>query len=120
MKVYTDRDYSGFWINCRMVSCEENWRNIQNLIVSYTGICVKNCKATGYQYLFKGKCYSNCPVNTTNNNFICYSNSLLEKCENYSIESDFENLCIKCKNNYYPILNDKNIVINMVSLIAIK
>ena len=94
--------------NCRMVSCEENWRNIQNLIVSYTGICVKNCKATGYQYLFKGKCYSNCPVNTTNNNFICYSNSLLEKCENYSIESDFENLCIKCKNNYYPILNDKN------------
>ena len=94
--------------NCRMISCEENWRNIQNLIVSYTGICVKNCKATSYKYLFKGKCYDNCPENTTNSNFICYSNSLLEKCENYSIESDFENLCIKCKDNYYPILNDKN------------
>ena len=95
--------------NCRMISCDNNWRNIQNLIVEDTRECVKNCgDVTNNEYKYRGKCYNSCPENTMNINFECYSNNVLEKCEEYSIESEYENLCIKCKDNYYPKLNDKN------------
>ena len=93
--------------NCFKISCDNNWRNIQNLIVSDTGECVNDCLSTRYMYQYRGKCYINCPEGTSNNNYRCYSNSVLEKCEEYSIESEYENLCIKCNNNYYPMFNDQ-------------
>ena len=93
--------------NCYMISCGNNWRNIQKKIVSDTGECVKECSSTRNEYEYRGKCYNVCPDNTINNNNICYSNTIIEKCEEYSIESEYNNLCIKCKNNYYPKLNDK-------------
>ena len=94
--------------NCRMISCDNDYRSKQNIIDSYTGKCKKNCISTEYKYQYRGICYFNCPSNTKDINFICYSNSVIEKCEEYSIESDNLNLCIKCKENYYPKLNDNN------------
>ena len=94
--------------NCRMISCDNDYRSKQNIIDSYTGKCKKNCISTDYKYQYRGICYINCPSNTKNIDFICYSNSVIEKCEEYSIESDNLNLCIKCKENYYPKLNDNN------------
>ena len=41
-------------------------------------------------------------------NITCYSESTSEKCKEYSIYSDYEDLCIKCKDNYYPMLDDKS------------
>jgi hypothetical protein len=93
--------------NCFKISCDNNWRNIQNLIVSDTGECVNDCLSTRYMYQYRGKCYIYCPEGTSYNNYRCYSNSVLEKCEEYSIESEYENLCIKCNNNYYPMFNDQ-------------
>ena len=94
--------------NYTKISCDSNWRSIQNLILSDSGICIRNCSLTNNTYQYRGKCYINCPDDTTDINQICYSNSIIEKCEEYSMESDDDNLCIKCKNNYFPILNDKN------------
>ena len=94
--------------SCNMLSCVDDWRNIQNKIYTDTGSCVKNCQLTNNKYEYRGKCYNTCPGDTNIVNFMCYSKSVLEKCEQYSIESDYENLCIKCKNNYYPMLNDKS------------
>jgi hypothetical protein len=75
---------------CQKISCDNDWKNIQ------------------LKYQYRGNCYSICPNSTSDVNFTCYYNSVLEKCEQYSIESDYKNLCIKCKNNYYPMLNDKS------------
>ena len=72
--------------NCQMISCDKNWKNKQNLIDSDTKICVKNCNIIDNKYQYRGKCYNNCPINTINDNFnsfMCYSNSVIEKCENY-------------------------------------
>ena len=96
--------------NCQIISCDKNWKKKQNLIDSDTEICVKNCNITDNKYQYRGKCYNNCPINTINdnfNNFMCYSNSVIEKCENYSIESEYDDLCVKCNEDYYPKLNDK-------------
>ena len=92
--------------NCRLISCKDDWKNLKNIILSHSGLCVKNCNSTSTKYHYKGNCYTECPENTTNFNYICYSNSIIEKCEIYSLESNHENLCIKCQNNYYPKLND--------------
>ncbi|MBO6244135.1 MAG: BspA family leucine-rich repeat surface protein, partial [Clostridia bacterium] len=75
---------------CQTISCDNDWKNIQ------------------LKYQYRGNCYSICPNGTSNVNFTCYYNSVLEKCEQYSIESGYKNLCIKCKNNYYPMFNDKS------------
>ena len=94
--------------DCRKISCDNNWRNVQNKIVQDTGECVTDCKTTSNKFEYRGKCYNICPENTSNINYICYSNSTLEKCQIYSNESEYEDLCIKCNNNYYPMLNDKS------------
>ena len=75
---------------------------------SIYGLIESNKYQMNLKYQYRGKWYSICPNCTSDVNFTCYSNSVLEKCEEYSIESDNENLCIKCKNNYYPMLNDTN------------
>ena len=93
---------------CRLISCDNDWRSIQNKIVQDTGECVTDCNKTSFKYQYRGKCYNTCPDNTTDINYICYSNNVIEKCEKYSIYSDYEDLCIKCKDNYYPMLNDKS------------
>ena len=85
-----------------------NWRNIQKLIVPNSEECINNCQLTSYKYQYRGKCYNNCPLDTIDMNFKCYSKNVIEKCEEYSMESESDNLCIKCKTNYYPMLNDKN------------
>ena len=83
--------------NCRMISCDSDYKSQRNILDSNTGECIKNCKSTNKKYLYRGKCYNICPENTINDNFICYSNSIIEKCKEYSIESENLNLCIKCK-----------------------
>ena len=93
--------------NCQIISCDNDWKIIQNKMILNTDECVEDCELTDTKYQYRGKCYSTCPNNTGNINYTCYSNSVLEKCETYSIYSDYENLCITCKNNYYPMLNDK-------------
>ena len=93
--------------NCFKISCNTDWLNIQNFVDLDTGICMNDCFLESNKYQYRGKCYNNCPDNTSNNNYKCYSNSILEKCGEYSLESEYENLCIKCKNNYYPMLSDK-------------
>ena len=64
-----------------MISCDKDWRNIQNKINTDTETCVKNCQLTINKYEYRGKCYNSCPVDTNNVNFMCYSKSVLEKCE---------------------------------------
>ena len=93
--------------NCRKCSCDNNWRNFQNKIIPENENCVNTCSSTDNKLEYRGKCYNECPVNTTSYNSICYSNEVLEKCKLFSIESDYENLCIQCNDNYYPKLNDK-------------
>ena len=94
---------------CRTILCDNDWRNKKNIILPKSGLCVKNCNSTNQKYHYKGKCYDNCPINSINRDFICYSKIILGKCEEYSLESDyFENLFIKCKEDYYPKLNDIN------------
>ena len=99
---------------CRRLSCDNDYKNIQNIILSNSGLCLKNCNSTNLKYHYRGNCYNSCPDNSTNQNFICYSNNILEKCGEYSLESDYENLCIKCNNDYYPILNDANNKYNFI------
>ena len=94
--------------NCYKISCDGEWKKIQNLVESDTGKCVNNCFSSKNRYLYRGKCYPICPNGTSNVNYTCYSNEILEKCEEYSNESDYENLCIKCKKNFYQIFNGKN------------
>ena len=94
--------------NCQIISCDNDWRNVQNKIISNSANCVEDCKTTSKKYQYQGKCYNVCPGDTTSVNYICYSNSVLEKCQLYSIYSDYEGLCIKCKNGYYPMLNDQS------------
>ena len=89
---------------CQKISCDINWKNIQNVSVS----CVKNCRLTSNKYQYRGKCYSNCPEGTTNIKNFCYLNNLLESCEKYTIESELENACTKCKNNYYTIFGENS------------
>ena len=93
--------------NCRLVYCDSDYRRIQNIILPKSKICVKNCNSTNQKYHYKGQCYDDCPENTTNINFFCYSNITLEKCDNFSLESDyFGNICIKCKEYTYPKYSD--------------
>ena len=93
--------------SCRMVYCNSDYRRIQNIILPKSKICVKNCNSTNQKYHYKGQCYDDCPENTTNINFFCYSNITLEKCDNFSLESDyFGNICIKCKEYTYPKYSD--------------
>ena len=94
--------------NCQTISCDNDWRNVQNKMISGTATCIEDCKTTNTKYQYQGKCYNTCPFNTTSINYICYSNSVLEKCQLYSNYSNYENLCIKCKNGYYPMLNDQS------------
>ena len=94
--------------NCRSILCEDNWKNLKKIILQNTGLCLKNCNSTSTKYHYKGNCYNNCPENTTNINFICYSNSIIKKCGNFSFESNHVNLWLKCQKDYYPIFNDKN------------
>ena len=93
---------------CMLISCKDDWKNSQKILLSNSGICLTNCTSTSTKYSYKGNCYNNCPENAINDNFICYSNSTIEKCGEYSFESDYEDLCITCQNGYYPILNDKS------------
>ena len=83
--------------NCSMISCDSDYKNIKNIILPNSGLCLKNCNSTNQKFHYKGKCYNNCPSNSINNNFMCYSKSIIDKCELYSIESNYEDLCIKCK-----------------------
>ena len=98
---------SGFYL---FVACACNSISIYGLIKRNKNQTIsfdKNWKIIEIKYQYRGNyCYI-CPYGTSNINFTCYSNNVLEKCEQYSIESEYENLCIKCKNNYYPMLNDK-------------
>ena len=91
---------------CFSISCDNNWKNIQKIIDQNT---------TNNQYLYRRKCLNACPDNTTNIDFTCYSNSVLEKCQEYSIESESEDLCIKCNDNYYPTLDNKNNANNFIN-----
>jgi len=99
---------------CRSVLCNDDWRNMKNIILPNSGLCIKNCNSTSAKYYYQGQCYNNCPENTINHNNICYSNSINEKCGIYSFESNYFNLCIKCKNGYYPKYNDINNIYNYI------
>ena len=94
--------------NCSMISCDSDYKNIKNIILPKSGLCLKNCNSTNQKFHYKGKYYNNCQSNSINNNFMCYSKNIIDKCELYSMESNYEDLCIKCKDNYYPKLNDNS------------
>ena len=89
--------------SCYKISCDKNWKNIQ----SFSASCVKNCRLTSKKYYYRGNCVDNCPINTTNINFFCYSKYVIESCAKYTNESEYENSCTKCKSNYYSIYNDQ-------------
>ena len=87
--------------DCILISCNNDWNNSKNIILPNSGLCIKNCGLTSTKYQYKGNCYNDCQKNTKKINYECYSNSIIEKCATYSIESDYENLCITCQNDYY-------------------
>ena len=87
---------------CQKISCVEYWKSIQNISVS----CVKNCNLISNKYQYRGTCYQQCPEGTTNVDYFCYIDYIIESCEKYTIESEYENACTKCKKNYYTILGD--------------
>ena len=89
---------------CYKISCDKNWKNIQNISVS----CVSDCKLTSNKYQYRGKCYNSCPEGTVNKDYFCYLKSVNESCEIYTKESELENSCLKCRKDYYTIFNDKN------------
>lgn len=103
--------------NCLKYSCDNNWRNVQNKIIPENGNCLNTCSSTNNKLEYRGKCYNECPVNTTSYNSICYSNEVLEKCKLFSIESDYEILCIQCNDNYYPKINDKTNIKILLTII---
>ena len=96
--------------SCVTISCKENWRKVQKKINFDTNtkanICVNDCNITDNKYEYKGKCYLNCPENTSDYNYECYSKE--EKCEhncksclinsNYNSNSDFiiSSICTTC------------------------
>ena len=92
--------------SCYKISCDSNWKNIQDVSVS----CIRNCKLTRTKYQYRGKCYNSCPEGTVdiNSNKLCFLKNVQESCELYSIASELENACLKCKSDYYTIFNDKN------------
>ena len=67
-------------------------------------ICVNDCNITDNKYEYKGKCYLNCPENTSDYYYECYSKE--EKCEhncktcliNSNSNSDFiiSSICTSC------------------------
>ena len=91
---------------CFKISCDDNWKNIQIVSVS----CIQNCQLTSTKYQYRGICYNRCPEGTVDirNNYFCYLENVAESCESYSLASELENACLKCKNGYYTIFNDIN------------
>ena len=97
---------------CIVVSCEEDWRSVQKKIIIGSYYCYDDCQQTSdHKFEFKGKCYHECPENTTGYDNICYSFNEIcpPNCQNCTIiDSDLNTRCTSCneENNYYPKLND--------------
>ena len=65
--------------------------------------CVINCSLTNYQYEYNFKCYSECPNQTYNDNFIC--KDCHPNCETCQIgHNEKYHNCNSCKNEYNNIL----------------
>lgn len=52
--------------------CSSNWRKFQKKIVQNSNTCVDNCTSTSFPYEYLGKCYTQCPKGTYENNNFCY------------------------------------------------
>ena len=99
--------------NCTINDCSNNWNIKQKKIIDETNICVNNCSEDNtYNYIYRNKCYSNCPngtrLMTENNNFLCINDCP----ENLSFEINYE--CINDCNiqdflHKLCVMNNKNI-----------
>ena len=93
-------------IFCVTISCEENWRIIQQKINFDTKECVNNCNLTTNNKLeHRGVCFKFCPENTTLYMGKCYSSE--ELCDNncktcYSeLEGELSSNCSSCYENKF-------------------
>ena len=79
---------------------EYNLENKDNLIILIVNVSNK----IGFEIYAKindANILSKLDINICN-----LTNNEISKCNNYSIDSFKEDLCITCHNNYYPIYND--------------
>ena len=90
---------------CVVISCIEDWRSVQKKIIIEGSNCVDNCISTQfYHYELKGKCYQECPENTTSFNYKCYPyeeicNPNCKKCN--IINSYLNTTCTSCNSDKY-------------------
>ena len=94
-----------------VISCDKNWRRIRKKLDISTRQYVDNCNSTSFtsnKLEYEGICINECPNDTKLYESICYSKCDLDKCDICSYESELENLCISCNDNYFQKLNDIN------------
>ena len=94
--------------DCYTIDCSDDWRIEQKRIVNKSGICSDNSgNDIIFKYEYKGKYYENCVNgNLVNNLEIQSCQCDAEKCLTCANEPLKENLCLKCKDNYFPLEND--------------
>jgi surface protein len=81
--------------NCIKVNSEENWYE-KRAKITKDDICTDDCKLTEYQFEYKYKCYSNCPIGTYNNNYKCEDcHPDCNECE--EANTTFSSNCKTCK-----------------------
>ena len=92
-------------IPCVVVSCEENWRSVQQKIIIDSDECVSQCDLITNYVEYHGKCYQSCPENTNLCNGKCYSKDELcdQNCKTCYPEKDkeFSSNCSSCYSNQY-------------------
>ena len=89
---------------CFNIDCSTNWKLKQKRVVNETDICVQYCRKSS-PYDNDEKCFKNCLNESTideNNKCQCE----LDGCLLCPQEISNQNLCKKCKGNFYPIIND--------------
>ena len=77
--------------NCslKIYNCS-NSKEKSKKMISGSNICVDSCSISTFIYEYSGKCYSECPYGTIENNFICYDSLELGKCGDIK-PTDFKN-----------------------------
>ena len=97
-------------IACHTISCSNDWKSIQKMIINNTNECIDSCENSNqYKFEYNGKCYEHCPngfLYDENNNQLNKCKCELDKCLTCPNVALNKNLCTKCNINYYSKEND--------------
>ena len=94
--------------SCFTIDCSNNWKLNQKFLTQENDKCINKCYLDlEYKYEYNGKCLKNCSNGFfTDENNITKCKCGLEQCLSCPKIDLFNNFCIKCNYNFYPIEND--------------